>query len=1032
MRVFPIRFVTVVIAISFCFHSARADDPVTVSGVSGGLCVQLGASDLTLATDLARTGRFLVHVLDEDDKTIAAAQQQLYSQNLYGLVSIDHPDAEGKLPYAENLVNLLLIAQRPQSGVSLDELKRVLCPRGVVLVAPEVLSDEQLQSAGFADVRVVEASRTWLTGRKPWPAEMDVWSHPRHSASGNAVSSDTIVGPPRRIRWLAGPWQEVSSMVSADGRNYYGGLITRDSFNGLRLWEKSITPSPANGGFGFHSTPGSVSPVAGDGRLFVVTDGKLQALSGSTGETLQEYSEAGKPLHVLYDDGMLITVGGGDVKGIEAQSGRLLWTHQASEPRFVVVGDDTVGLMQGNVRRGEKSVVVALDKRSGKVRWTREDFPWAANATRSVYYQGMLTFEVSTLNDGGAGNAIHILTADDGTVRLDHDFLPGANHMRQARAMYIDNTLWLLHGGKDADNKRHPTEISAIDYLTGKVRATHPAGLVHCFPPVATSNFFFSGEMDLTDLRNGQLDANQITKAACGRDSGWIPANGLIYVAPKHCVCWPMLRGYAALAAARPGGSPALKDVHEIEFPLEVGQAFAPPDQQEAHTADDWPCYRHDGWRSGSTLASGPSQAQTLWSVDLGGNSVEVSPGDSNEDASTGGAQRLPTGPILEDWNDDPFVKGPITPPVIAGNMVYVARPNAHEVVALDDTTGQIRWRFSANGRVDTPPTIHRGLCLFGCKSGWVYCLRADNGQLVWRLRAAPLDERIVAYGGLESPWPVPGSVLVIDDVAYFAAGRQSLADGGILVFAVDPATGRRYWVSRLDSIPQKGFYESSGLEFDNFDLLFQQGDSVAMSRWVFEQKTGKMQVNRWDAFARLNTGGGSVMAPQGYWSYAPRNQKRTKTLAAHRPLVVFRDSVLFGCLESQQSIYRRDFDLEGGEKFDTHWITGWANGQGSQTEGGLAWRSQRLAEKAKWSVDVFDPKIDNQQIAAMALAGDKLYLAGSGGELRIISTTDGQLLAKQDIPVPLWDGLAISHGRLFVSTQDGQLRCLGETVASR
>ena len=95
MRIFPIRFVIVVIAISFCFHSARADDSVTVGDVSGGLCVQLGASDLTLATDLARTGRFLVHVLDEDDKTIAAAQQQLYSQNLYGLVSIDRPLWDG-------------------------------------------------------------------------------------------------------------------------------------------------------------------------------------------------------------------------------------------------------------------------------------------------------------------------------------------------------------------------------------------------------------------------------------------------------------------------------------------------------------------------------------------------------------------------------------------------------------------------------------------------------------------------------------------------------------------------------------------------------------------------------------------------------------------------------------------------------------------------------------------------------------------------------------------------------------------------
>ena len=47
---------------------------------------------------------------------------------------------------------------------------------------------------------------------------------------------------------------------------------------------------------------------------------------------------------------------------------------------------------------------------------------------------------------------------------------------------------------------------------------------------------------------SGEVDARQITKAACGPDGGWVPANGLIYVTPKHCVCWPTVRGYAALA----------------------------------------------------------------------------------------------------------------------------------------------------------------------------------------------------------------------------------------------------------------------------------------------------------------------------------------------------------------------------------------------------------------------------------------------------------------------------------------------------
>ena len=51
---------------------------------------------------------------------------------------------------------------------------------------------------------------------------------------------------------------------------------------------------------------------------------------------------------------------------------------------------------------------------------------------------------------------------------------------------------------------------------------------------------------------------------------------------------------------------------------------------------------------------------------------------------------------------------------------------------------------------------------------------RAADGKLVWRFRAAQADRRVIAYGQLESLWPVRGSVLVEDGAALFAAGRSS------------------------------------------------------------------------------------------------------------------------------------------------------------------------------------------------------------------------------------------------------------------
>jgi outer membrane protein assembly factor BamB len=601
--------------------------------------------------------------------------------------------------------------------------------------------------------------------------------------------------------------------------------------------------------------------------------------------------------------------------------------------------------------------------------------------------------------------------------------------------MFLAGDLWILHGGKvntedEQNRRREPTQISALNPLTGETRRTYPAGLTHCFPPVATSNYMLAGELDMTNLSTGEVIANRITKANCSREGGWTPANGLIYTTPKHCTCWPMLRGFVAMAPlpgkAVAGGSdfwPAKTPPEEMEFLLEKGPAEVDP-QAAGPQRDDWPLYRHDRWRSGSTIAAGPKSLQTRWAAAV------------HDEAESGNQI---SGPILHDWTENPVVKGPLSAPTISGGVAYVTRPDAHELIAIDTATGETRWRFTANGRLDTPPAIHRGLCLFGSAAGWVYALRADNGQLVWRLRAAPSAERIVAYGQVESAWPVPGAVLVMDDIAYFAAGRQPLADGGILVFAVDPLTGKRHWVRRINTVPQKGFYENSGLEFDPFDILHAEGDGLAMSRWVLSPDGKDVDVDKWNAFAKLNTGAGEVWIPRGSWTYGARHQHRFRGEAPRRPLAVFRDDNVYGSLNGNTNVFRRKFDLDEDEEFNSSWITGWEAVK-TANDGGKPYRSYRLAKNAEWVKDPFakadDPVPDepeygtqlHNEIHAMALASDgKLYVVHRDGRLKVISTETGYVIREAQVPPPAWDGLAIAEKRLYLSTQTGQLVCLGQ-----
>ena len=305
-------------------------------------------------------------------------------------------------------------------------------------------------------------------------------------------------------------------------------------------------------------------------------------------------------------------------------------------------------------------------------------------------------------------------------------------------------------------------------------------------------------------------------------------------------------------------------------------------------------------------------------------------------------------------------------------------------------------------------------------------------------MRAAPIPERIVAYGQVESPWPVPGAVLVIGDIAYFAAGRQPLADGGIFVFAVDPLTGKRHWVKRINSVPQTGFYENSGLEFDPFDILHAEGDSLAMSRWVMSRDGGEVSVDKWNAFAKLNTGGGDVWVPRGSWTYGARHQHRFRGEAPRRPLVVFRDDNVYGSLNGTTYLFRRDFDLEKGEEFDSKWITGWTASRTAR-EDGKPYRTYRIAEGAKWTVDPFadpnakaeEPKYGTQlynRIHAMALSGDgKLYTVHEDGRLVVIDTESGEVTDRATVPPPAWDGLAIAKGSLYLTTKAGEVLCFGD-----
>ena len=992
---------TLILTLAGC-SIALADEPadlarsiIDASGVDGGLCVLVGVTDGHLAAALSDGGRLLVHGLATGE--VEGARRRLHEEGLYGLVSVEQVTrpqlTSGRLPYADNLVNLLVV-QDPQGFLSvLADGLRALAPGGAGMVwveSRETPLGQALAGAQVPGANVRILSNGYARIEKLRPEGMDEWGHPRHAADGNAVSEDQLAGPPRRVRWLNGPFSGVGDMVTAEGRNYYSNLMVRDSFNGLPIWQGH---RGADGwtGDAFPAKPGSVPAVAAGERLYVVNRGLLTAVDGATGAALQTYPAAGEPCEFLVHDGIIVATNWTSVRAVDAETGDHLWTRGCTDPGTVVIGDGAIFMTEGSVRRGEGRRALRLDPETGKEQWrikaqqykSEDDTSaWLLRATAAVYHDGLLVFEVSSYTDFGEDNGVYAVSATDGSFLWSHN-LDGMSHWKQARLVFLDGRPAVLNG----------QSVEVLDPGTGEVTGTHEAFGGHCFPPVGLRGMFLSGEMSLTDITSGIVDSHRITKGACSRNGGIVPANGLLYTSPKGCACWPMLHGVVAMAPARAGGPLRLepRTVRHLS-PLD------PPPSIEA-SESDWPAYRRDASRGAATSESVPAELDTLWTAEM------PSRAESR---------------FLADWERNPFVRGPVTGPVVAQGFVVVAQPDAHRVVGLDAETGEERWSFTAEGRIDSPPTLHRGLCLFGSRAGRVYCLRLRDGRPVWELHLAPAEERIVVSSQLESPWPVAGSVLADGDTVYFAAGRQYLADGGIRVFAVDPWQGSARWSGLVSDLPDFRYYAGAGLEFDGCDLMVRERDGVSMSRWLFDAETGEMTLKAESGFARLD----GVMAPRGLWTYGTRQFYGGTSRITRRPLAAFRGSSFFGCTADGRGLFRRDFTPESLDEFDDNWYANRDRIAAERSGEGDTSRQQRLMRGATWTADVFGD--DQESIGAVVLAGDTLFVVGVKGRLLAYSAKTGEKLAERDLPPLVWDGLIAANGRLYATTVSGSVICLG------
>jgi len=731
------------VALAVLAGNAAAADPASSGPLPrSGLAVHLGTTDGRWEVALARPGTVLVHGLALDADAAAAARRRIHAAGVYGQAAVERAGTLTPLPYADNLVDLLVADVDALGGArpSEDEILRVLRPGG----------EARLKRGG-----------TWRRLTKPRPPGMDEWTHFDYGPEGNGVSHDRLVRPPKHLQWVAGV-QPIQMGGNPAGFHTYtaprvaeGRLFTeygwrddrrqrhrryqaRSAFNGLPLWTRENT---AGGRKDWQF-------VAVGDRLytFLENEGPLVALDAATGEVVRTYDAAAprnaerQQTALRVSRSRIYMTSGPALYVLRADSGALVWKHTEPEGNLFYpsvsaeAGKVFVAVAPEVYRHASRwpvsplTSILCLNLATGRPVWRNTEVA-GAHIGQLVYADGHLALFGSGAIGGGEKPFIGAIRAADGKLLWRDTFRKEYNRFGY-NMLVRDGTLYY------ADAWR----IYAHDLATGEASVPFDdrGYNMRCNRFSATERLLIYGLVAYVD-RSWHGEFQSIARSGCAH--GAVPACGMVYFTPNACHCITQVRGHVALAP------------EPLREPV--------PDGSRLTTGAGMP-------------SEGPSAA-----------------------APAAGT----VGPIARDW-ESPTGTGVDreTDPVEAGGRRYVAIVHRHRLEARD-SGGAVLWAFTAGGRISSPPVLHGGLCLFGAHDGYIYAVGATDGRLAWRFLAAPYHRKIVSCGQLESAWPVFG-VVMHDGLVCAAAGLHPEAGGGIYVWGLEPASGRIRWKQVLHRRP--------------------------------------------------------------------------------------------------------------------------------------------------------------------------------------------------------------------------------------
>jgi outer membrane protein assembly factor BamB len=390
--------------------------------------------------------------------------------------------------------------------------------------------------------------------------------------------------------------------------------------------------------------------------------------------------------------------------------------------------------------------------------------------------------------------------------------------------------------------------------------------------------------------------------------------------------------------------------------------------------AEDWPTHMHDNHRSSATSEQLDMPLLRMWTYN-------TTRGPRPAWAETPALQNF--------WGGTYDHRSRVNVDrafhvVVVGNSLYFGSSNSDKVVCLDARFGSERWKFFTGGPVRFAPTVYDGKVYFGSDDGYVYCLNAVDGAVVWKQKATDSDELMFANGRMVSVCPVRAAVLVDSGVAYWSAGLFAGAQTGLnrYICACDADSGSQIWKTTPPK-PVQGYPLASAN-----NLYMPAGKSTPT---YYRRSNGQ----------HLGSIGSDGRQGGAYALLSSDNK------------------LYYGPHYSASGSYIGKYDADTGASESIAWsagnylvVTSYYSYYSSDT---TIVKIRRTDKQTLWNIPSSYPY-------ELILAGDTLF-AGGNDEVAAISEANGSVLWTASVNGRVC-GLAVANGGLFVSTDLGAIHC--------